>query len=60
MADKSQVHRVHDLACDIIEQNTLVREVIAKTLEVLSTPVPDTFLGRKTQEPFPKDDTSPR
>ena len=60
MADKSQVYRVHDLAYDIFEQNTLVREIIAKSLEVLSTPVPDTFLGRKTQEPFPREDTSPR
>jgi hypothetical protein len=29
------------------------REVIHRALEVLRSPTPDTFLGRKTQEPFP-------
>jgi hypothetical protein len=32
------------------------REVIATAREVLRNPAPDTFLGRKTQTPFPKED----
>ena len=49
-------HQVHDLASDIAEQNAQMREIIAKALEVLRAPIPDTFLGRKTQEPFPRED----
>ena len=33
------------------------RTTINETLELLSQPMPDTFLGRKTQEPFPKGET---
>jgi hypothetical protein len=36
----------------------LMRELIKKGREVLARPVPDTFAGRKTQEPFPKEDDS--
>jgi hypothetical protein len=32
------------------------REVITRAREVLRKPAPDTFLGRKTQTPFPKED----
>lgn len=38
------------------EQNARMREMRAKALELLRAPFPDTFLGRKTQEPFPKED----
>lgn len=34
------------------------RELLAKSLEMLGTDAPDTFLGRKTQEPFPKEQMS--
>src|SRR5215831_18346659 len=35
------------------------REVVKRGVELLrQSPVPDTFLGRKTQEPFPKDEES--
>ncbi len=30
-----------------------LREIIARSRELLKEPPPDTFLGRKTQEPFP-------
>jgi len=33
-----------------------VRETIKASLEELKLPLPDTFLGRKTQEPFPNED----
>ena len=32
------------------------RETIERSRETLKQPLPDTFLGRKTQEPFPKED----
>ena len=32
-----------------------LREIYQRSLEVLNKPFPDTFLGRKTQEPFPKE-----
>ena len=38
------------------KQARLIRKVIADSLEILrKSPPPDTFLGRKTQEPFPKE-----
>ena len=44
--------RDHELA----EQT---RQTVEATLDLLKQlPVPDTFLGRKTQEPFPKEDKS--
>ena len=35
------------------------RAIVKRGIEILKqNPVPDTFLGRKTQEPFPKDEES--
>ena len=33
-----------------------IRELIKASREVLQQPKPDSFLGRKTQEPFRKED----
>jgi len=33
-----------------------LRKLIAWSREILKRPMPDTFLGRKTQEPFPRQD----
>jgi hypothetical protein len=33
-----------------------VRKAIRESLEILKLPRPDTFLGRKTHEPFPSED----
>ena len=49
--------RAHDSATKIDDQNARMRELVAKSIEALKLPMPDTFLGRKTQEPFPKEDT---
>jgi hypothetical protein len=35
-----------------------LRELIAESREMLREPLPDTFLGRKTQEPFPNENDS--
>jgi hypothetical protein len=56
MSDNPHIDRAHRLAAEIAEQNASAREVIAKALEVLRAPMPDTFLGRKTQAPFRQED----
>ncbi len=53
------LHQLQDLAAEIAKQNAQMREGIAKAVEVLKTPVPDTFLGRKTHEPFPSERERP-
>lgn len=37
----------------IIDQS---RELLRRSIELLRQPQPDTFLGRKTHEPFPRPD----
>ena len=32
-----------------------VYDAIARGLEILKAPLPDTFVGRKSQDPFPKE-----
>jgi hypothetical protein len=41
------------------DQAEQMREVIRESRELLKQPGPDTFVGRKTQEPFPKEDDTP-
>jgi len=50
------IQRVRDEASAIAKQNAYVRELIAKSSEILKKSLPDLFLGRKTQEPFPTED----
>lgn len=38
------------------ELQRTVRERLARNMEALKRRGPDTFLGRKTQEPFPQED----
>ncbi|WFU28035.1 hypothetical protein QA649_17975 [Bradyrhizobium sp. CB1717] len=56
MADHSQIHRARNLAAEIAEQNDKIRQITAEAAEALKLPQPDTFLGRKTQEPFRDED----
>ena len=51
--DRAPIHRVHNEASAISAQNAQMRGQIAKALAILKMALPDTFLGRKTQEPFP-------
>ena len=37
----------------LIIERTL--QIMAASKDLLAVPVPDTFLGRKTQEPFPRE-----
>jgi len=48
--------QLHELSSEIADQKAINREFIAKSREVLEEARPGTFLGRKTREPFPKED----
>lgn len=50
MPGDGKFHPQSELA-PVIEQ---IREIIAQAHRLLREPMPDTFLGRKTQEPFPQ------
>jgi hypothetical protein len=52
MTGKNPIDRARALTSEIRQQNAVARGLIAKCLEVLRMPPPDTFLGRKTHEPF--------
>ncbi|MET4177863.1 hypothetical protein ABIB99_008997 [Bradyrhizobium sp. LA6.1] len=54
MADNIPIDHVHEQSSRIAKQNEFMREIAAKAREILKTPIPDTFLGRKTREPRPK------
>ncbi|MBH5368953.1 hypothetical protein [Bradyrhizobium glycinis] len=42
------------------DQNEYMRQIVRECRELLKQPLPDTFLGRKTYEPFPAEtDTTP-
>ena len=58
--NRAPIRRIHHEASKIAELNTSLREQIAKALEILKTAVPDTFLGRKTYEPFPSEEERQR
>ena len=58
MRDKTHIRRAYVFVSEIAAQNAVARELLAKSLEILRTPRPDTFVGRKTQEPFPKESKS--
>ena len=49
MPENGDLSRIHELAPEI----AALRAIIAKARELLEQPMPDLFLGRKTQEPFP-------
>jgi hypothetical protein len=42
------------------DQLKLVRKLTTEAGEVLKRPCPDSFAGRKTQEPFPREDEAAR
>jgi hypothetical protein len=52
-----RVYRISNRLKDIDARHLkLVHEAIAKSRDLLKNALPDTFAGRKTQEPFPKKD----
>ena len=56
MPGNPRIHYVHNHASEIAEQIAFMRETVRRAVEMLRLPIPDTFLGRKTHEPFPADD----
>jgi hypothetical protein len=50
------IYNVSRLVCHEAEMVARSRELIAKSDALLKAPVPDRFLGRKTQEPFPQEE----
>ncbi|MBB4368644.1 hypothetical protein GGD63_001423 [Bradyrhizobium sp. cir1] len=60
MAGHTHILLVRNLAAEITEQNARMRDLLAEAAEVLKLPKPDTFLGRKSYEPFPMEDPGQR
>jgi hypothetical protein len=50
------VDRLPTLKDLIAKHIETVRVAIAESREILKKPPPDSFAGRKTQEPFPKEE----
>ena len=49
-----RVYRPSNTSKELETQHlALMQEALARSREVLKSPPPDTFAGRKTQEPFP-------
>ncbi|MEY9182360.1 hypothetical protein ABIA41_003795 [Bradyrhizobium sp. USDA 313] len=54
MAERDRIYRpVRELDA---EQKAQAKKAIDVAQEALREPTPDIFLGRKTQEPFPRED----
>jgi hypothetical protein len=56
MPGNPRIHYVHNHASEIAEQIAFMRETVRRAVEMLRLPIPDTFLGRKTHDPFPAED----
>jgi hypothetical protein len=56
MADDRIVYRPTNLAQEAARVRDYCRQASERTAEALRISKPDTFLGRKTHEPFPKQD----
>jgi hypothetical protein len=55
--DSFRFYRVSNTLNDIASVHLKqMRDSIARSREILKGVLPDTFLGRKTQEPFPKEE----
>ena len=52
-ANRTYKRNIHDEIAAIARQNAYVRDIIAQSCKLLQEAMPDTFLGRKTYEPFP-------
>ncbi|MCC8972345.1 hypothetical protein [Bradyrhizobium brasilense] len=48
---------MHNEASSISKRSAFIREIVASSAELLKLPAPDTFLGRKAQEPFPQEES---
>ncbi|MCA1438442.1 hypothetical protein I6F33_36720 [Bradyrhizobium sp. BRP20] len=56
MADITPINEhLHVLASEIREECARIRQKTAEAAAALKLPKPDTFLGRRTYEPFPEE-----
>ncbi|WP_439360984.1 hypothetical protein [Bradyrhizobium sp. DASA03007] len=53
MPENGKITRTRNLTSEIADANASMRETVQRSREILKEPPPDTFLGRKTHEPFP-------
>jgi hypothetical protein len=57
MSDRELAHAIREVRRNpAAELSGRSRRALSASLEVLRNPMPDTFLGRKTQTPFPNED----
>ena len=55
MSDSSEPRHILWMSY-VAEATASSRETVQRSRDLLRTSAPDTFLGRKTQEPFPKEE----
>jgi hypothetical protein len=60
MPDDRALYRPGALSIEVERARKQLQKIEEQVSQVLRQPVPDTFLGRKTHEPFPKEDPMER
>jgi hypothetical protein len=55
-AERTHINAIKVESARISDLIASTRQIVIAAMELLSRSVPDTFLGRKTHEPFPKRD----
>jgi len=57
MSDRELAHAIREARRNsAADSSKRARQALRASLQVLRDPMPDTFLGRKTQTPFPNED----
>jgi hypothetical protein len=56
MPDDRLLYRPSNLASEVVRVRYNLRLAKETAFKLLSEPSPDTFLGRKTQDPFPEEE----
>ncbi len=56
MPQHKMIDRHERLTADLNEALAKYRDSVERAAELLKRPPPDTFWGRQTSEPFPKED----
>jgi hypothetical protein len=57
MSDRELAYAIREVQGNsAVDPSERARQALRASLEVLRDPMPDTFLGRQTQTPFPNED----
>lgn len=59
MRDRRTSQYLLQTAEQVARQTERSREITRRSVEILKEPMPDTFLGRKTHDPFPHEKRGP-